>query len=157
MHLPFLHRQQHPADILLSHSCSGILEAAGDPGIFVLIENIFDRIQARFHVCIRICGLSVRQDVSRFDRIPSAEFPGIDPDHFRQKVNVHLRCKTALRHTESAEGPGYDIIGIDGHAENIDVLIVIRSRRMRTGSMQYRAAKARVCAGIRNDDPLHAG
>lgn len=152
-----LDREQDASDILFAHAGAGILEAAGDADVFLGVIDVLDRVEARDHIGVGIGGLTVRQDIAGAYGVAPAEFPRVDADHLGEQIDVALGRKAALRHAEAAISARGGVVGIDRHTEDVDVLIVIGTCRMSAGAVEDGAAERSICAGIGDDNALHAG
>ena len=84
--------------------------------------------------------LPVGQHLSGTDGVAVAHLPGIQTSHLSQQVEVHLRRKDRLGHAEAAERACRRVVGVNGGAVDVDILVIVGACRMGTGSLEHRAA-----------------
>ena len=156
LHLSVFHRQSAPSAVNDPHAFSAVFPSQGNPRIRVGLKNILHRLQT-FRCSRALIGdLSVRQDLSRTDGVPIADFPGGDPNLFRQKIQILFHGKITPGRSEPPKRPGHHIVGINRHAQNIHILIIVRPCRMGTRPVKHRTSKRRISPRIGDNDCFHS-
>jgi len=110
-------------------------------GFRVFIVFIFDREQHLFKRRSIVRYLAIGKFFPRSDRIFEPELPRRKTDFLCEKVNVALRSKAALGDSEPSERARRRIVGVDCRSLDVDVVVVIRARRVRAGPLKDRAAQ----------------
>ena len=155
MHPAVLHGQRTAPGIRQAHADARIFEPDRKACVFISVIGVLYRLEAGLQLTVRVGDLPVREPLARMNDISPAHLPGVDADLGRQQVDVLFGRETALGDAEAPVGAGDHVVGIDGHPEDIEVLVIVRSRRMRTGAVQHRSAQRGVSPGIGDDHALH--
>ena len=155
--LAVLNAQQDTADILLTHTSARVLEATGDTSIGVGVVDVLNGFDTSQHIGVGVSGLTVGHHIAGLDGITTADFPCVDTDHLSQQVDVHFGCEAALADTEATICTRNNVVGVNRHTEDVDILVVVGTSGMSTCTMQDGAAQGSVSAGISDDNALHAG
>jgi len=156
MDLPAVDHQAAPSRIRDAHAHAGVLHGAGQAHIFIGVYVGLHRLQRLRKAGGFVHDLTVGQLLSRTNGIPVADLPGGDAHDVRHFIEQRLNTETGLGHAETPEGTGGRIVGIVGPAVDLKVLIVVGTRRMGTGPLQYGTAQRGIGAGIGNDLRRHA-
>ena len=157
MHLAILHFEAAAPGIGDADAHARVLHRAGNARLGVALHDRSHRVE-RFDQRGRfVRDLPVREHLPRPDRVAVADLERCDADHLRQLIQIALGRKAALRDAEAAERARGRVVRVDRLAVDVDVLIVIRPRGVRTGALQHRPAERRVGAGIGNERRAHGG
>ena len=130
---------------------TGIFHSTGNTDILIVFKYIFDRFQCLHQSGRLIYDLTVWKHLSRPDCITVADLPGTDADLLCQLRQHHFHTEAGLCDTKTTESSSRRIICIICFSVNLEILVIIRSGCMRTGSFQNRSAKGCISSGIRDN------
>ena len=134
------HCQFRSSKIRNTNTDTGIFHGTGNTHILIVFKYIFHRFQCFHQSGGLIYDLSVWKYLSRPDRIAVTDLPGTDTDLLCQLRQHHFHAEAGLGYTKSTEGSSRRIVCIICFSVDLKVLIVVRSRRMGTGTLQNRSA-----------------